>query len=484
MTAKTYDGYIRVSRVGGREGDSFISPDDQRDRISAWAASRGVEIAMFHEDLDETGGVLSRPGLDLMMERVRCGETGGAVVAYVDRLSRAGVGEALTLIEEIHASGGEFAALDLGIDPTTPFGEFGLTILLALARMQRRRIAEGWAAARRRAVARGAMPGRTSYGLRRLDDGIVELDSDTAPIVARMVRERAAGRGWKSIATGLSKDGIPTPGGNGHWAASTVQGIVSSEAPIGVWTGPYGTRVEDAWPAMVDRATWDAAQTVRGKRTDGRVHQDRLIAGIARCASCRRVLKRTTNQQGHVSYGCVNRGCVSRASIGATLLDTYVSRLIDERLARLRMSAEHASDDEYTELFAAREQAQAAYDHWRADKAARERLGLQRHTEQLLDLAAEVDAANEALAAYRRTRSPALGDLPPEMLLSLADLPWERRVQVADAFLHAVFVRRPIKRGPKAAQDVAYRTRIEWGDDPSISELPSSARPVSPAIEW
>ena len=34
---KTADGYIRVSRVAGREGDSFISPDIQRKKISAWA---------------------------------------------------------------------------------------------------------------------------------------------------------------------------------------------------------------------------------------------------------------------------------------------------------------------------------------------------------------------------------------------------------------------------------------------------------------
>src|SRR5262245_46045231 len=141
--ARRFDGYVRVSRIGGRDGDSFISTAEQRDRIAAWAVSRGVEIAMFHEDFDQSGGKLSRPGLDHMIERVRSGETGGVVVAYVDRLSRAGVGEALQLVEEIHEGGGEFAALDLGIDPTTAFGEFGLTILLALARMQRRRIADG-----------------------------------------------------------------------------------------------------------------------------------------------------------------------------------------------------------------------------------------------------------------------------------------------------------------------------------------------------
>jgi hypothetical protein len=298
------------------------------------------------------------------------------------------------------------------------------------------------------------------------------------------VRERASGRGWKAIATGLSKDGIATPGGNGHWAASTVQGIVNSEAALGIWTGPREARVEGAWPAMVDRATWDAAQTVKGKRTDGRVHQDRLIAGKARCASCRRVLKRTENQQGHVSYGCVNRGCPERASIGVKLLDAYITKLVDDRLAGLRMTAQLADDDEYAALLATRDDAQAAYDHWRTNKDARERLGLDRHTEQLLALAADVDAANVTLAEYRRSTNLGLDALPHDVTLRLDHLPWERRVQVADAFLWSVFVRRPIKRGPAAAQDVEHRTRVEWADDGARSELPSPARPVLPPVAW
>lgn len=55
------DGYIRVSRVGGRGGDSFISPDVQREQIAAWTKLRGVTIAAWHEDLDQSGGSIDRP---------------------------------------------------------------------------------------------------------------------------------------------------------------------------------------------------------------------------------------------------------------------------------------------------------------------------------------------------------------------------------------------------------------------------------------
>jgi site-specific DNA recombinase len=40
----TADGYIRVSRRGGREGESFISPQVQRQKIADWAALHDVEV--------------------------------------------------------------------------------------------------------------------------------------------------------------------------------------------------------------------------------------------------------------------------------------------------------------------------------------------------------------------------------------------------------------------------------------------------------
>jgi hypothetical protein len=49
VAATQMDGYIRVSRTNGRDGDSFISPDLQREQIEGWARLRGVEIAQWHE---------------------------------------------------------------------------------------------------------------------------------------------------------------------------------------------------------------------------------------------------------------------------------------------------------------------------------------------------------------------------------------------------------------------------------------------------
>src|SRR5580765_6916877 len=44
------DGYVRVSRTGGREGESFISPKLQREGVEAYAKARGWRIDQWHED--------------------------------------------------------------------------------------------------------------------------------------------------------------------------------------------------------------------------------------------------------------------------------------------------------------------------------------------------------------------------------------------------------------------------------------------------
>jgi site-specific DNA recombinase len=86
------DGYIRVSRVGGRSGDSFISPRVQRDAISRWAAAHGLTMDVWHEDLDQSGGKMTRPAFDELLARIESHETDGVVVAKPDRFGRSLVG--------------------------------------------------------------------------------------------------------------------------------------------------------------------------------------------------------------------------------------------------------------------------------------------------------------------------------------------------------------------------------------------------------
>src|SRR4051795_10731490 len=85
---RTMDGYIRVSRRMGRKGPGYISPHVQREAIERWAEYKGVTIAEWHVDEDESGGTHDRPGLERAVERAVRGDTGGIVSWRIDRFSR------------------------------------------------------------------------------------------------------------------------------------------------------------------------------------------------------------------------------------------------------------------------------------------------------------------------------------------------------------------------------------------------------------
>ena len=332
------DGYVRVSRTAGREGDSFQSPAQQRAAIASWAASRGVTIGEWHEDLDVSGGTLTRPGLDALVARIRNGETGGIAVARLDRLSRAGVGDALRLVEEIHEAGGQVAALDLGVDPTTPFGELALTLMLALARMERRRIADGWIASRAAATSRGVMIGPAPLGYRRTDIGTLEVDDDTAPIVTHAYK-LAASNGVHAALAYLREQ---TPERN--WAdVGTVRRFLARRVVLGELSDGTTTKT-DAHTAIVERSVWRAAQLQSGPRR--RSASDYPLTHLAVCASCGAGMIGGRNG-GKVNgvrkrrYRCSARGaCAEPAAIIADALEQLVETATRNAIDHIRASAD------------------------------------------------------------------------------------------------------------------------------------------------
>lgn len=326
-----FAAYTRVSDTRGREGESFISPDVQREKIAGWAKLRGVEIVDTYEDLDVTGGVLVRPGLDALMEQVRRRQVDGIAVAHIDRLSRAGVADALRLIEEINEHGAQIAVVDLGLDPTTPFGEFGTTIMLALARMQRRQITENWSTAQERAVARGIhIASKAPTGYARGDDGRLTPDPKGAPIVAEIFRLRASGASWRELATFANERGLVGPYGSPHWRTRALSHVIGNPAYLGqARCGTFVNRT--AHPAIIDRATWEAAQVARGVSSP-RNGDGALLSGLLRCAGCRHLIKpdkMTARDGSRVRlYRC--RGehsagtCQDRAAVLGSVIEPYV----------------------------------------------------------------------------------------------------------------------------------------------------------------
>lgn len=327
------DGYIRVSATADRQGAAFQSPLQQQHAIERWAAVHGVEIAGWHRDIDETGGRMERPGLDRLLGRVRAGRTGGVVVAWLDRFSRASVRDALSVVEDIRFHGARVVALDVAsLDPDDPFGEYALTMMLAMSRMQLRRIADNWATARRNAISRGVHTGPIPYGYRADADRHLVVQSQEADVVRRVFQCRARGRTPLEIARWLDE---VAPRGDGRlWSRNTVRGMTANPTYLGgVRNGPYVN--EHAHQPIVSSALWRRAQREPG------VHPGRnprmVLARLLRCASCGHLMKGSVQSRTHrhiyrcserfVSGMCPRPLSISEAPLEAEVVDRLLTHL-------------------------------------------------------------------------------------------------------------------------------------------------------------
>jgi len=191
-------GIVRVSRVSGRDGESFASPEEQRQRIEAECERDGLDLLDVIPEMDVSGGtpLEKRDGLRTAVERVEAGEAQVVVAAYFDRLCRSlkVQGE---LIERVEAAGGQVLAVDVGQVTNGSAGQWlSGTLLGAVNEYQRRTTTERTAGAQAHAVARGAQPwARVALGYRRGADGLLIPDRKKVPIVRRAFEMRDNRRG-------------------------------------------------------------------------------------------------------------------------------------------------------------------------------------------------------------------------------------------------------------------------------------------------
>src|SRR5215218_2992311 len=186
------DGYIRVSRRAGREGESFISPEVQRNKIESWAKLHEVEIVRFWEEIDQSGAKLERPMFQQALARCEAGETGGIVVARLDRFARSAV-DALSSIRRLNEAGARLVSVEDNFDGSTPMGRFAIGILILIAELELERIKGGWVTAVSEAVGRGVhISARPPTGYKRDKEGRLLRNDPAASVVADAFRKRAA----------------------------------------------------------------------------------------------------------------------------------------------------------------------------------------------------------------------------------------------------------------------------------------------------
>lgn len=205
-------GYCRVST--GEQVTSGAGLDAQRAALQAEADRRGWALEFVTED-GLSAKDLNRPALTEALARLDRGEADVLMVSKLDRLSRS-VKDFGGLLERAAKRRWSVLCLDLGVDTTTPVGEFTANVVVSASQYERRLIGQRTKDALAAKKAAGVRLGRP----RQLSGEIVQ----------RIVSAKAAGSSLAGIARDLTTEGVPTAQGGQRWYASTVAAVLRSAA--------------------------------------------------------------------------------------------------------------------------------------------------------------------------------------------------------------------------------------------------------------
>jgi DNA invertase Pin-like site-specific DNA recombinase len=201
-------GYARVST--DEQGSSGVGLATQRQAIEIECGHRGWTLLRVEEEV-LSGKNMRRPRLQAVLAACRAGEADGFVVSKLDRLSRSLIDFA-RLLDEAKRHGFNVVALDLGVDLSTPSGEFLANVMASAAQWERRIIGERTKSALAVKRAQGVRLGRPP--------------TLAGALAERIVVERAQGRTLAAIAEDLNRESVPTAHGGARWHPATVRSVL------------------------------------------------------------------------------------------------------------------------------------------------------------------------------------------------------------------------------------------------------------------
>jgi DNA invertase Pin-like site-specific DNA recombinase len=203
-------GYCRVST--GEQVNSGAGLDAQRAALEAEAARRGWALELIVEE-GLSAKDLNRPALTAALSRLDKGEADVLMVSKLDRLSRS-VKDFGAVLDRAAKAKWSVLCLDLGVDTTTPVGEFTANVVVSASQYERRLIGQR---------TRDALAAKKAAGVRLGRPRLLPSE-----VVERIVRAKAAGDSLAGIARDLTADNVPTAQGGKRWYPSTVAAVLRS----------------------------------------------------------------------------------------------------------------------------------------------------------------------------------------------------------------------------------------------------------------
>ncbi|MGB2925428.1 MAG: recombinase family protein [Limnothrix sp.] len=213
-------GYVRVSSESQADNTSLA---EQKKKIEAYCYAFGHELAGMFTEVGSGKQAGDRPQFQSALDMVR-DEADGIIAAKLDRLAR-NTRDVLELVDDVlQPNGKALILLDLQVDTTTPQGYMILTVMSAVAKLERDIINERTQGGRRAKAENGGYAfGSPRFGQDAVDGELVANDSEQQAIEV-IRRHRKSGKSYQRVAEYLNSQNIPTKRG-GQWQAMQVQRI-------------------------------------------------------------------------------------------------------------------------------------------------------------------------------------------------------------------------------------------------------------------
>lgn len=204
--------YARVSTQ--MQAEDGMSLGAQERQLIASAEGAGYEAVILREEGRSGKSIQGRPVLRKALEDLDAGEAKALYVTRLDRLARS-TRDFLSIIDRSNNNGWRLVMLDLGLDTTTANGRFVVTIMSAMAEMER-----GMISARQKDVHQDRRDQGKVWGVDLGPKSVLDEDYKELIFGARM-----AGQSFGEIAKMLNADEIPTTNGGKEWYPSTVRHV-------------------------------------------------------------------------------------------------------------------------------------------------------------------------------------------------------------------------------------------------------------------
>jgi site-specific DNA recombinase len=301
---------VIYARVSSEKQDVDLSITAQLKALREYASHNGCLVVKEYVDEAESGRSIDRPGFKEMIISARQKPPQFQMI-LVWKLSRFARNREDSIIYKslLRKQGILVISINEPLEDT-PSGRLLEGIIEVLDEFYSANLAQDVTRGMRESASRGFFTGGTTpYGYRacKFQDGNVERsklepDPATAPVVERMFKESLSGNGLVEISRSLNKDGLTTRR-HVKWCKTSIHNILKNEAYIGtlIWgevpNNPESgsrqpiIRVENAYPAIVDKETFEKVQMKLALRapniTHPRViHSEYILSGLVKCQHC------------------------------------------------------------------------------------------------------------------------------------------------------------------------------------------------------